>query len=448
MKRIKTSFEQIFIFSHLLRWTLIVIPVSILAGSLVALFLWLLDAATRFRFAHPWLLFFLPLAGIFIYYLYKYAGRNSEAGNNLIMDEIHEPGGGVPARMAPLVLITTVITHLFGGSAGREGTAVQMGGSAAQYVARKLKLSGEDVKILLMTGIAAGFGAVFGTPVTGAIFAMEVLALGSISYKALLPCFIASVLSDIVCTGWGTKHTGYHIEIMQDLSARSCFFHFDFHLLIIVILAGIFFGLASLFFVELSHSIKEYCNRYIKIKWLIPMIGGGTIIGLTYLLGTTDYLGLGVINPDKNAVSILSCFHEGGATSFSWIWKILFTAITLSTGFKGGEVTPLFFIGAALGNTIASLTGAPVDLMAGLGFVAVFAGATNTPIACTMMGVELFGGQNVLYFGVACFTAYYFSGHTGIYQSQRVTQLKGNGLQPQINTTLREFRKNRGKENL
>ena len=448
MKRIRISFEQIFIFSHLLRWTLIVIPVSLLTGSLVALFLWLLDMATHFRFAHPWLLYFLPLAGIFIYYLYKYTGRNSESGNNLIMDEIHEPGGGVPARMAPLVLVTTVITHLFGGSAGREGTAVQIGGSIAQFIARKFKLSTEDVKILLMSGIAAGFGAVFGTPVTGAIFAMEVLALGSISYNALLPCFMASVLSDIVCSGWGIKHTSYHISILPDLPVPSYFFHFDFHLLAIVILAGIFFGLASLFFAELSHSIKEYGNRYIKIKWIIPAIGGVAIIGLTYLLGTSEYLGLGVSNPDKKAVSIISCFHEGGATSFSWFWKILFTAITLSTGFKGGEVTPLFFIGAALGNTMASLTGAPVDLMAGLGFVAVFAGATNTPIACTMMGIELFGGQNALYFAVACFTAYYFSGYSGIYQSQRIAQSKGNDYHHKFDTTLREFRKNRGKKNL
>jgi H+/Cl- antiporter ClcA len=447
MKRIRTSFEQISILSHLLRWTLLVIPVSILTGSLVALFLWLLDIATRFRYTYPWLLFFLPLAGIFIYFLYKYAGRNSEAGNNLIMDEIHEPGGGVPVRMAPLVLVTTIITHLFGGSAGREGTAVQIGGSVAQLIAKKLKLTGEDVKILLMTGIAAGFGAVFGTPVTGAIFALEVLALGSISYNALLPCFMASVFSDIVCSGWGIKHTVYHIDIMPNLPVQSYFFHFNFHLLAIVILAGIFFGSASLFFAELSHSIKEFCDRIIKIKWLVPTIGGGIIIGLAYLLGTTDYLGLGVSNPDKNAVSILSCFHQGGATSFSWLWKILFTAITLSTGFKGGEVTPLFFIGAAMGNSIAMLTGAPVDLMAGLGFVAVFAGATNTPIACTMMGVELFGGQNALYFAVACFTAYYFSGHSGIYQSQRIAQTKGNGLQLQINSTLREFRKNRDKKN-
>jgi H+/Cl- antiporter ClcA len=446
MKRIKTSFEHIFIVSHLLKWTLLVIPVSLTVGTVVALFLRLLDIAIDFRFAHPWLLYLLPVAGIGIYFSYKILGENSEGGNNLIMDEIHEPGGGVPVRMAPLVLFTTIITHLFGGSAGREGTAVQIGGSLAQFFAKKFKLNKEDVKMLLMTGIAAGFGAVFGTPITGAIFALEVLALGRIKHDALLPCFMASVLADITCLAWGIHHTQYHINLPAVGSTLFLNFHFDFLLLIEVIIAGVLFGLVGFLFAETSHTIKNYSNRFIKIKWLIPAIGGLLIIGFTFLLGTQDYLSLGVTNPDKNAVSILSCFHAGGATSFSWLWKLLFTAITLGTGFKGGEVTPLFFIGAALGNTVAMISGAPVDLMAGLGFIAVFAGATNTPIACTLMGVELFGGGNVLYFAVACFTAYYFSGHSGIYHAQRVGVSKVNHLDHHTNTTLNEVRNKRIKK--
>jgi len=446
MKRIKTSFEHIFIVSHLLKWTLLVLPVSISIGSMVALFLWLLEKAIDFRFAHQWLLFFLPLAGILIYFLYKYLGKNSEGGNNLIMDEIHEPGGGIPARMAPLVLLTTIITHLFGGSAGREGTAVQIGGSIAQFFARKFNLSKEEVKMLLMTGIAAGFGAVFGTPITGAIFALEVLAVGRIKHDALLPCFMASVLADITCNAWGIHHTQYHINLTEVGNTLFLNFHFDFLLLFEVIIAGVLFGLVGFLFAETSHTISNYSKRFIKIRWLIPAIGGLTIIAFTYILGTRDYLSLGVFNPDKNGVSVLSCFHAGGATSFSWLWKLLFTAITLGTGFKGGEVTPLFFIGAALGNTIAVFTGAPVDLMAGLGFIAVFAGATNTPIACTLMGVELFGGGNVLYFAVACFTAYYFSGHSGIYHSQRVAVSKVNHLNHHTNTTLLEVRNKRIKK--
>lgn len=412
------KFEQFSILKYLSRWTLLVIPVAGAAGSLVALFLWLLDKATLLRFANSWLLFLLPLAGILIYLIYRYLGKNSEAGNNLIIDEIHEPGAGVPARMGPLVLFTTVMTHLFGGSAGREGTAVQIGGSLAQLFARKLNLSREDTRTLLMTGVAAGFGAVFGTPVAGAIFAMEVLALGKMQYDALLPCFMASVLADIVCRAWGIHHTAYHIQFAD--TATTGFLPFDLLLLVKVIGASVAFGLAGMGFAGTSHTIKKYSNQWIPIKWLVPVAGGIVIIGLTYALGTTDYLGLGVIAQNAGSITIPSCFHAGGANSFSWLWKLLFTAITLGTGFKGGEVTPLFFIGAALGNTLALLTGAPVDLMAGLGFIAVFAGATNTPVACTLMGVELFGGEHVLYYAVACFTAYYFSGHSGIYTAQRL----------------------------
>lgn len=443
MNLLKTSSERLFILSHLFRWTLLVIPVALTAGSLVALFLWLLDIAISFRFAHPWLLFLLPLAGIIIYFLYKLLGKNSEAGNNLIMDEIHTPGGGVPARMAPLVLLTTVITHLFGGSAGREGTAVQIGGSLANFFAKKLSLSAADTRMLLTTGIAAGFGAVFGTPVTGAIFALEVLAMGRIKHDALMPCFIASVLADITCSAWGIHHTQYRIHFAETGVTLLSFLHLDALLLVKVIAAGILFGLAGYGFAEVSHTIKNYSNRWIKPAWLIPVIGGIIILLFTYVLGTRDYLSLGVKGEFPHSVTIPSCFLPGGATYFSWLWKLLFTAITLSTGFKGGEVTPLFFIGAALGNTIAALTGAPVDLMAGLGFIAVFAGATNTPIACTIMGVELFGAGHLLYYAVACFTAYYFSGHSGIYHSQRVAVSKVARLDHHKDKTLRDVRDKR-----
>jgi len=423
MNKYRYSFEQVKIARHLLYWTMLIVPVSIAVGSLVALFLWLLDLATVTRWQNLWLIFLLPFAGLLITFLYKTYGKNSDAGNNLIMDEIHKPGGGVPFRMTPLVLFSTIITHLFGGSAGREGTAVQMGGSIASLFSKWYKLKHRDKRILLMCGMAAGFGAVFGTPIAGAVFALEVLAIGRIKYDALIPCFIASVLADITCSAYGIHHTHYSIAFIKDSKQSLPFISFDLWLLFKVIVAGAAFGMAGFLFAETSHSIKNASSKYIHNKWITPIIGGVLVIAISYALGTFDYLGLGVTNL-KGGVSIVSAFTANGSDSWSWMWKLLITAITLSTGFKGGEVTPLFFIGATLGNTLATISGSPVDLFAGLGFIAVFAGATNTPLACTFMGIELFGSNNVVYYAVACFTAYYFSGHSGIYGSQRMAVSK------------------------
>jgi H+/Cl- antiporter ClcA len=413
--------EQYSIFKYLLKWLLISFPLGIAIGSMVSLFLWLLNSSILFRFSHPYLLYFLPFAGVVIHFMYKLWGKSSEKGNNLIMDEIHEPGGGVPPQMGVLVLFTTVFTHLFGGSAGREGTAVQIGGSIAQLLAKWFKLSKNDVKVLLMAGIAAGFGAVFGTPLTGAIFAIEVIALGKLKYNAIIPCLFASIIGDVTVGFWQIKHTSYHIDKLQNNSSFiSEYLHWDLLLLIKIIIASIAFGLTSYLFSEMVHNIKKLFLTFIKLTWVIPFIGGVIIILLTFLVGKPDYLSLGVNAEYPGSVTIISSFTNGGADAFSWLWKTVFTAITLGTGFKGGEVTPLFYIGATLGNSLAVLMDAPISLFAALGFIAVFAGATNTPLACTLMGVELFGGEYILYFAVACFIAYFFSGHTGIYSSQRI----------------------------
>lgn len=434
-QRIRPEHYQIL--RYLVRWTLLVVPTAATIGSLVAFFLWSLHTAIAFRFQYPWLLFLLPFAGVFIHFSYSLYGKNAEKGNNLIMDEIHTPGGGVPRRMAPLVLATTVITHLFGGSAGREGTAVQIGGSMAQSFSKWFKLNASDTGTLLTAGIAAGFGAVFGTPLTGAIFALEVLAIGRIKYDALLPCLVASIVGDQAVSAWGIHHTIYSIA---PLPVRTDFLSdwlsLDILLLFKVIVASTLFGLASYFFSQLVHWIKRAAIRYVKPMWLIPVFGGVILILLTGILGKSDYLSLGVDPEYPGAVTIPSAFLEGGATTWSWFWKTIYTCITLGTGFKGGEVTPLFYIGATLGNTLSGLLNAPVSLFAALGFIAVFAGATNTPLACTIMGVELFGGEHVLLFAVACFTAYFFSGHSGIYSSQRIAISKLDAHSPRSETTL------------
>ena len=274
----------------------------------------------------------------------------------------------------------------------------------------------------------------FGTQLAGAVFALEVLMIGSMKYEALLPCFVASVVADWTCRSWNIHHTAYHITFAGSSDL-------NWLLLGKVALAAMAFGLVSTLFSELSHRLHSFFAKICPYAPLRPAIGGVLIIGLVYLVGTRDYLGLGVIGQDANSVSIVHFFTQDTIHPWSWVWKIVFTVVTLSCGFKGGEVTPLFFIGAALGNALAGLLGAPVGLFAALGFVAVFAGASNTPLACTIMGFELFGATYGIYIAAACFLAYVFSGHSGIYLSQRVAIPKHRQGNLPADISLRDVRK-------
>lgn len=393
-------------------WALLTVLLTGITGSAVALFLWLLDEVTKFRWQHGWLLYLLPVAGMIIHFLYRLWGKSAERGNNLVIDEIHEPGGGVPLRMAPLIFVTTLITHLFGGSAGREGTAVQIGGSIAGGLASRLRIGKEGTQLLLQMGIAAGFGAVFGTPLAGGVFALEVLVVGKADYRNLLPCLIAAYLGDKVCALWGITHV--HYTIVQPLSFTP-----DMWLAGKAVVIGAASGLVARLFALASHGLKDAANKFIRPSWLIPVAGGVIVIVLVYFAGTTDYLGLGVSTNDGQGISIVNAFSGSQLIAGAWLWKLVFTVVTLSLGFKGGEVTSLFFIGAWLGHSLAFLLGAPVDLCAALGFIAVFAGATNTPVACIIMGVELFGTGSFIYYALACEAAFLLSGPIGIYTAQR-----------------------------
>jgi H+/Cl- antiporter ClcA len=403
--------EQVRLMAHLLRWVVLGAVVGVLAGLSSAVFLEALHWATETREGHPWLLFLLPLAGFAVGFAYHYGGGRSVEGNNLIIDEIHDPKAWVPRRMAPLVFIGTVLTHLFGGSAGREGTALQMSGSLTDAFSRAARIARVDRRLLLIAALAGGFGAVFGVPLAGFVFALEVQAVGRIRYDAIVPALTASLVGDLVVRGLGVHHRAVPAIGEVDLTAL---------LLLKVLLAGLLFGATALAFSELTHGIKSVFRSTVRWAPARPLIGGFLVIALTYVVGTRDYLGLSL-------PLISQSLAVGGAVvAGAFALKLLFTAVTLGTGFQGGEVTPLFVIGATLGATLGHLLGVPGPLLAAIGFVAVFAGATNTPLACTIMGVELFGAGPMVPIAIACVASYVVVGERGIYGSQRVDTPKAS----------------------
>jgi len=412
------------------KWIVLGSVVGILSGTASAFFLKSLDYVTDVRLDHPWLLYLLPLGGVLVSFLYMRYGKNSSKGNNLILEQIGDGQETIPLRMAPLVLFGTLVTHLFGGSAGREGTAVQMGGSLAEWFGKLIKISPMDRKILLMCGISGGFGSIFGTPLAGTLFGLEVVTIGIISQQALLPCFVASFVGDLVTTRfWGVQHSHYVVNEIPSLGLL---------ILLKVILASVVFGLVSVLFSELTHFLKRTFTTFVSNPMLKSAIGGLIIIGLVFLVGSRDYIGLGL--------PLINDSFEGEGSPFAFLWKLIFTAFTLGTGFQGGEVTPLFAIGATLGNSLAGIFHVYGPFLASLGFIAVFCGATSTPIACFLMGIELFGSEGAIYMFIACVVSYLFSGHTSIYTSQVIGVSKSQFISIPQGTTIASVKSLRKKK--
>ncbi|WP_166385697.1 voltage-gated chloride channel family protein [Polaribacter sp. 11A2H] len=430
IKKFFLQFQQSFSFVFLLKWTFICLLIGALTGSTSAVFLWTLEWATNYREANQWIIWLLPIAGFVIGLSYHYYGESVVKGNNLLLEEFHNPKKVIPFKMAPLVFLGTILTHLFGGSAGREGTAVQVGGAIADQFTKIFKLNNLDRKIILIAGISAGFASVFGTPLAGAIFALEVMVIGRIKFDAIIPSFLAAVFATYFCNVWQiSHHTHYTISTITALTPASILW---------ALLAGIIFGLASMLFSKSTHFWGVFFKKQVKYAPLRPVIGGIVIAVIVYLMGTTKYIGLGV-------PTIVDAFNID-LNSYDFILKILFTSFTLGAGFKGGEVTPLFYIGATLGNALVWFIPLPMGLLAGMGFVAVFAGATNTPIACTIMGIELFGVESGVFIALACITSYLFSGHTGIYTAQVIGSPKHLFSKIEKGLTLTEIENNRSRK--
>lgn len=419
-KRLMIRIEQLPILFYLVKWLIISIPIGLLVGSASALLLVSLNTVTNYRESHHWIIALLPLAGLAIGLMYHYWGKDTVKGNNLLIDEIHKPNNIIPFKMAPLIFIGTVLTHLFGGSAGREGTAVQMGGAISDQFSRLFKMRKRDRRIMVIIGISAGFASVFGTPLAGAVFALEIIIIGRIRYEAILPSFLVAVIANYTCHHlWDVAHTQYSIPYTPEITPIN---------LLYAIAVGILFGLTAMLFSRLVHFWTKLSKDKIKYPPLRPFIGGIFIVVAVWAMGTTKYIGLGV----PTIVESFSTQQEW----YDFLLKILFTTFTIGVGFKGGEVTPLFFIGSALGSALFGIIPLPIALLAGMGFVGVFAGATNTPIACTLMGIELFGAESAVFIAIVCVISYLFSGHSGIYSSQIIgspkhqiyERLKGKSL--------------------
>lgn len=403
---------------------------AVAAGAAGAAFLVSLNAVTRLHQRHAWLLFLLPVLGLAVWWLYHRFAGPAAKGTNLLIEQVHEAEPLVPFRLAPLIFASTLLTHLGGGSAGREGTAVQMGGGIGGGVSSLLRLVPVDRRRVLLAGMAAGFGAVFGTPMAAAIFALECTQPRRLDWRALPVCLIASWTAHLTCLACGGSHATYDVGFPPIAGLRWEDLHFDW--LLGSAVAGLAAGGIARVYIQAGKLTARGFSR-IPQAWLRPMAGAGVVILLATLLRDRSYLGLGALPMDSGGVSIQTSLERSGIPPWAWALKLVFTAVTLGSGFKGGEVTPLFFMGATAGNALAPYVGLPPAMGAALGLAGVFAGASRTPVACTILGVELFGFAALPYLALTCWLSRYTAGHDSIYEAQSVKRsVEQPGRQPEV----------------
>ena len=387
------------------KWTGVALVTGLLCGAAGTAFHVGVERVTELRAAQGWLLYLLPLLGLAIVAIYRALGAEG-LNTNHILDEIHS-GRGISPALLPAIFLSTLLTHLGGGSAGREGAALQMGGVIGFQTGRLLRLDDSDLRAMTTVGMAAFFSALFGTPLAAAVFALEITTVGRVYYAQFFPCLVAALTASALSLSFGVAPTAFSLAVPEP----------GVSMLLRTALLAVLGALLSVVFCEGIHLAEKLFARRVKNRWLRAAAGGAAVVALTLLLGTTDYNGAGM-------QVIARAVEQGRAAPAAFVLKLLFTALSLAAGFKGGEVVPSFFVGATFGCAVGPLFGIPAPFAAAIGLVAVFCGAVNCPLASTFLALELFGGVGMPYFALACAISFVLSGYSGIYSSQRILYSK------------------------
>ncbi len=390
-----------------LKWILIAVPTGLIGGLIGTAFSYGITYANTFNKTFSPAIFLLPIGGLLIVLMYKTAGVENDPGTNLVLDSVRTKKS-VPWLMAPLIFFSTIITHLVGGSAGREGAALQLGGSLGSVIGRILRLDEKDMNIAIMCGMSGLFSSLFCTPITAALFAIEVISVGVTYYSALVPCFISSIVSYYIAVILGITPMRFDISGVVP----------DFNFLELAQVTGLAAAcaLVSIIFCVAIKKSHYLAKRFIPNEFIRILVGSGILIALTFIVGSRDYNGAGS--------QVIANAIAGNAKPEAFALKILFTAITIGCGFKGGEIVPTIFIGSTFGCFFGSLLGLDPSFGAAVGFICLFCGVVNCPIASIMLSVEVFGSEGLVYFAIATGVAYMLSGYYGLYSSQKILYSK------------------------
>ncbi len=396
LRRLRTS----------VKWVIFSILSGIVIGGVGTLFSLSMSLVTLVREKNPALILLLPVGGVAIVWCYRVLHDERDAGTNLVLSAIHS-GSELPLRMAPLIFVSTLVTHLFGGSAGREGAALQLGGSIGNAIGRLFRFDEKDKHIMIMCGMSAAFSSLFGTPMAAAIFSMEVVSVGIMHYSALVPCVVSSLVARGISASFGIKAESFPLGKLPAFSVRSAVW---------VTALSILCAIVSVLFCILLHQSEAAYARLFKNPYLRAAAGGCLVAAMTALVGSQAYNGTGIDG-------IKSCI-EGSAPPEAFVLKMIFTAATLGAGFKGGEIVPTFYVGAAFGCFFSHITGLHNELCAAVGMIAMFCGVTNCPITSLLISFELFGYDGMPYFLLSIAFSYMLSGYYGLYHSQKIVYSK------------------------